>query len=361
MADQGGREIDLSNIDVMGDGAGTPPADAPEGVQPPEEPSSLKSSTDDTVVTPAAPPDGQEQGTTDGQQSTQLSDEHVFAHLSEKLGRAVDSYEALTREPEKIEVNPLDSDPELKAIADWRARTGRPVSDWVKFKSKDFESMDKREKAQEILQHKYPNLSPEQTDYLLKTEYFGDEEVDDHDALMGKSIKLEQLLADGMPELLQMQQQYDLPDPNVAPSQEEQQRSMEQLTRAAYGINSIDLSLDEGFTVPFTLSQEKKAALAEFSNMAHWVGEDGQVNPARAAHDYFVLQNWQELIRTAYQQGVAKGKESEDIATRNITLNKEGPTHASVVQPNENQITVERPSSSRSHGVKIQVGANKYK
>ena len=76
-----------------------------------------------------------------------------------------------------------------------------------------------------------------------------------------------------------------------------------------------------------------------------------------------VLQNWQEILKTAFQQGVAKGKESEDVATRNVTLNREGPTYRSQVTPNDgDDITVERPgsSSSHGHGVKVQVGAKKY-
>ena len=57
----------------------------------------------------------------------EVSEELILKRLSEKLGREVKSFDELTESK-----NPLDKDPYLKGLADWREKTGRPIEDWIK-------------------------------------------------------------------------------------------------------------------------------------------------------------------------------------------------------------------------------------
>jgi hypothetical protein len=56
----------------------------------------------------------------------EVNEASVKKFLSEKLGREV-SLEDFTKEPS---TNPLDSDPYMKEIYDWRTKTGRPIEDF---------------------------------------------------------------------------------------------------------------------------------------------------------------------------------------------------------------------------------------
>ena len=345
-----------------------PPVEPQQDPNPAQEPVQDPSSL---TVDPPQPPVPPVQETVVQEQPTaEINDDVVLQFLSDRQGTPITTLDDLFTEPEPI-VNPLDEDPQLKEIYEWRKRTGRPVTDWAKFQ-KDYNAMSDVDVAREILQLRY-NLTPAELDLEMANYIPSETDLDEDKAR--KSLNLKKFAVDGRKELNNLRSEFDTTLPGVQASltteqqqkidfyntyQQEQANAQqaansynESVKNTIQGFQSIPLKLDNDLTIDYNLTTDNKTTLQEFMNMPHWFNEDGSYNFQSVVADSVFLQNKDKIIELAYQQGIAKGKEQEDVTSRNITLQQSRQTMDTAVTES-NKIILEGAENFNSpRGTKI--------
>lgn len=352
-------EIDLTGID-------TPdiPTESQEPVVEPQEPVQNNDPVKEPVNEPKKPVEPT--GPTQDQSSltpepTPVPQEPVTAdvideakmleYLSEKLDKPLASLDDLITKPAEPTVNPLEEDPQLKEIYEWRKKTGRPLTDWVKFQ-KDYDNMSNMDVAREILQYKYPDLTPEELSLELSN-YTPNEDDLDEDRVK-KNLALKKFAIDGRKELNTLKSKLDTALPNSgALSEEEKQKislfdkyqeqitlQQQQAEKSAKEYNdnvaaqistfkSIPLKLSEDLSIDYEVTDASRGSIQDFMQMKHWYNKDGSFKHDEIVKDSFFIQNRESIIKLAFEQGVAKGKEEIDVDSRNVNLGNPRQTMAS--------------------------------
>ena len=309
------------------------PADPSKPTEPqePAEPRDPKEPTQPQEPTePQEPVEPQEPKRED--KESELTDERVQEYLSEKLGKDV------TLEDLKNSKNPLDEDPYLKELYEWRQRTGRPVEDFAKFQ-KDYEKVDDLDVAREYLQVEYPNSTPEEIELELK-KYIPEEEDLDDEARV-KKWELKKYATKGRSELNKLKANLDEPSNNLTPelrqkveladkvqeridqNQKNQDLYNQGLTKAANSLESLKLDLSDDLSIDFKLSEQDRKELPEMINsMPSWINEDGSPNHEAIAKDGAKIRNFDKILKLAYEQGLNSGKDEIIKESKNTTIDK---------------------------------------
>lgn len=311
-----------------------PTGDEPAGNEP-EGSSSLKPNTSN--------PTGDEPT---GQPSTEVevNDELLLSKLSEKLGRDIKSLEDLTKTS-----NPLDEDPYVKELLEWRKKTGRPIEDYVKFQ-KDYSKVSDIEVAREFLQIEYPDLTPEEVEFELQRNFISDEDDLDDDKRL-KSIDLKKYASKGRAKLQEFV--ADLGNPNVNELSPEVQKQLDfakqaqsvfesnKNSQAEYieniksKVNSFDtlkLNLSDDLSLDFKVETPKGNMVEMIESAPHWKNEDGSWNHEAVVKDAAIIANFDKIVRLAYEQGLNSGQEQVVKEAKNVTI--DGTAQPSAANPN---------------------------
>ena len=324
------------------------PAEATEPVaEPAPAPEPQSSVTDQPTEGPEPEPVGQPEPAP----VAELSEEAVFKYLSETLGKEIKSFEDLVQP----QANPLESDPDLKALAEWRERTGRPISDWAKFQ-KDYDAMSSEEVVREYLRYKYEDFTPEEIELEMQ-EYLPQEDDLDREAAR-KQLNLKKLAADGRKELNKLRMELNEAVPaQLTPEQsqaiefykqalqaQEQQKKVAQvndqnLSKEIEQFDTIPLALEDGLEITFKPAPEARKTLREYMARPDWYNQDGTLNAKEVVKDSFFLQNRDAIIKEVYKQGVAAGQAIIEKKTSNTTL--DGRKTADGEAPRQSDIIIE--------------------
>ena len=227
-----------------------------------------------------------------------IDDESVLQYLNEKLGREVTSFEELSQV--KVE-NPLDSDPYLKNLYEWRQKTGRPIEDWYKYQ-KDYSSLSDVEAARELLQYEYPTFTPDEIE--LELERFRPDELDDDREAALKNLELKKLATRGRDVLSKLKSELGEPTGNLNPEIQEdlnlakavkETYAKEQQERKDYSENiklssskteNFEIKLNDDLAINFKIPEEGKRELPTLiETMPHWRNEDGSWNHQAVVND----------------------------------------------------------------------------
>lgn len=308
----------------------------PQSSSTPEEPA-----TEEPEPTPAPEP-----------MQAEVTEADMFKFLSEKLGKEITDISDLTPEP----VDPLANDPELKAIAEWRERTGRPISDWAKFQ-RDYNAMSDEQVAREYLQHEYQDFTAEEIELEMQQYLVSEDDFDERSSAR-KRLELKKKAHEARKFFNGFKQEFNEPLPakltpeqdqavkyyQEAQAREEQVKKIqginnENLDRAIREVETIPLSLDKDLSIDFKPPQEARQSLREYMNRPEWYNQDGTLNAKEVVKDSFFLQNREAILREAYQQGVSAGLAQLEKKTNNTTLDRK--TADSGAQPSQSDIVVE--------------------
>jgi len=280
----------------------TPPVDVPPAEEPPQPPA-----------------------------LAEIGDDIILAKLSETLGRKIESYDDL--KPKEIAV-----DPELKQLIEWKENTGLSLTQYPEY-MKDFSKLSDLDVAREILSQKYPSFTKEQLDYEMKDLVYN-EDFDDEDDKMRKSIKLTKLATEGRQVLesrklelkpvqsqgLTQEQQDAIEFSNSVKTAQAQADTNQlayenSLNLAAQNLDTIALNLDEGVVIEHKIQDADKNGLKDYIlNVPHWFNEDGSPNHSSIASDGYKIKNFDALLKAAFEQGKSVQKEEDIKGKGNITL-----------------------------------------
>lgn len=272
----------------------------------------------------------------------EFNEELTFKYLSEKLGKDVKSIDDLKQTQGE---NPLDKDPYLKGLAEWREKTGRGIEDYLKYQ-KDYSKLDDLQVAREFLQHEYPTFTKEEIEAELKSFSPDDMDLDDEAATKARKLKkyaiegrkvLDGLRADlestpkFSPEVQQdldlakkVKQDYEL---NVKASKE----YTEQITSVSSSIDTLKLQLSDDVAIDFKVPEDSKKVLPQMiSTMPHWKQEDGSWNHEAIVKDAVIINHYKEMLALAFEQGLNSGKDDIIKQANNINLSQPSPMKGNV-------------------------------
>lgn len=264
----------------------------------------------------------------------EINDELALKYLNEKLGKQVNSFDELIEV--KVE-NPLDDDPYLKSLYEWRQKTGRPIEEFQKYQ-KDYNSVDDFEVARELLQLEYPTLTSDEIQ--LELERYAPDELDDDREAAYKKLELKKLATRGRevlssfkadlekpseallsPELKQDLELARTVKENYARQQEETKVYSENIRLSSQKTETFEINLGDDLKLNFRIPDESKKELPTLiETMPHWRNEDGSWNHQAVVNDAIKIKHFDDMLKLAYEQGLNSGKEELIAETKNITL-----------------------------------------
>lgn len=261
------------------------------------------------------------------------TEDQLFKHLSDKLGKEVKSLDDLKHKEVKI-------DPQVEALNQWKEKTGRPIEDFFKF-NKDYSSVSDIEIAREALQLEYPTLTREDIELELSTKFIQNEDDLDTD-IARKNLELKKYATKGRQALDQMKGDLGQPSDYVLTPEirqevefaKEMKKQIEDnnLYQTSYnkGINNatnqteiVPLRLSDDLSIDYKVSQEDKKSLQSFINeMPHWRNEDGSQNFQEIVKDSVKIKYFDNMVKLAYEQGLNAGKDQVVKDAKNITIDQ---------------------------------------
>jgi hypothetical protein len=304
----------------------TPPAEPSKPVEPstpPAEPSK--------PVEPSTPPTEPSKPVVEDKSSLKQppqvpTEEQALKILSEKLGRPLSL--------EELSTTPLE-DPYIKALYEWRQKTGRPIEDWVKF-NKDYSKLDDKTVVREYLQQKYPTF--DESDIEMELEQHFPQEDDLEEEAKAKKLSLKKLAIEARESLSKMTSSFgEVSESSLTPELKEKVKFAEEASsffkqnqdfQKAYvkgvdevtsTLDSISLKLSEDLDISYKLSDEAKKSLPDLiKTTPTWSNEDGTPNFEAIAKDAVKIHHFDEIVKIAFEQGVSKGKDELSRDMKNI-------------------------------------------
>ena len=254
------------------------------------------------------------------------TDENTLKYLNEKLGTDYKSLEDVKKAKETVD-NPLDSDPYLKSLYEWRQRTGRTFEEFQKFQA-DTSQMTDIEAARVLLENKYPTFTPEEIDLELSRN-IPEEYENDRDAAI-KNLELKKLATSGRELMAKFKAELDTPSDtmyspevkeklefvetlqqNAAIQKEATQKYTENIAARSMETDSFEMNLGDDLKINFKIPEQGKKELPDLiDTMPHWHNEDGSWNHQAVVNDGIKIKYFDQLIKLAYEQGKSSGTES---------------------------------------------------
>jgi len=283
----------------------------------------------------------------------EFNESKSFEYLSEKLGKEIKSFDDLKITQVK---NPLEDDPYLKELHEWREKTGRPIEDWIKYQ-KDYSKLDDLTVAREFLQHEYPSFTPAEIDAELKSFQADDTDLDDEVNTKLRNLKkystkgravLGELVsnlgevnkASYTPEVQEDLKLANQVKENYKANQEAAKIYSENIYSVTQSTESLKLNLSDDLAIDFKISEDTKKGLPEMiSTMPHWKNEDGSWNHESIVQDAIIIKHHKDMIKLAFEQGKNSGGEEIIQQANNTTLSE--PTPMSTTQTGKKGVEIE--------------------
>jgi len=263
-----------------------------------------------------------------------ISDEQIFQHLSDKLGREFTSYDDFDTTSETTENNDFASE-QLQVINDYVRDTGRSVQDYLNTQTVDLTDVSDGAVMKEYLRVENPSLTEaELSDYIAATYKTDSEEYTTRDTNAGK-VQLTKDARTARDYFNQIKEDYAMPmeagaDPGV--SEEERGEWLNEMEVEVNDLEGLSFSMnDQGEEFTYNLDddarQEIKGYNSDLENFFDkYVSEGGDWNFDALNTDMYILNNIDKIVRGVANQYRSKGTESviNEIKNPSFVQDKQG-------------------------------------
>jgi len=265
------------------------------------------------------------EGTTDegqtqsGQQEERggISDEQIFQHLSEKLGREFTSYDDFDNTSGKTESNDFASE-QLQVINEYVKNTGRTVQDYLNTQTVDLTNVPDDAVIKEYLRVENPKLTDaELSDYIAATYKTDKEEYTTRDTNAGK-VQLTKDAKTARDYFNQIKTDYAMPteanDPGV--SEAERGEWLSQMEGTVNDLEGLSFSMnDQGDEFVYNLDDGARQEIKGYNSNLEgffdkYVDKSGDWNFDALNTDMYILNNIDKIVRGVANQYRSKGTES---------------------------------------------------
>jgi hypothetical protein len=259
---------------------------------------------------------------TAGQQySLQDMDGAVAQYLSERLGvqmQSLDDLAQLTQAPQL--------DERLQSIAKFVQDTGRDPQDWFRYQSLNPSEMDDMTAVRVQMASKYPNLSYEEVETLISNKYGYDKDLADEGEVRMKQLQLKIDAQEAKQSIEGIRNQYAAPK---QPEQQQQQSIINEdwvrsMAQEVNDFEGMEFDLGNGKLFSYNIDDryrgqlvQKNASLDSFFNQ--YVRQDGSWDFDMLSAHQTVLDNVDNIVKAAYQQGMGDGQRNVVDRAANVT------------------------------------------
>ena len=244
------------------------------------------------------------------QYSDNQIEEAVFSYMSEKLGRNVTSMDDFTNAPQ--EQAPLDE--RIAAIANFVETTGRTPQDWFKYQSLNPSEMGDLTAVKVDMASKYPNLSNDEVNLLIKNNYKTDVETHGEEQVQLSQLQLKIDAEGARKNISEIREKYSAPEVQQAQQQSfitddwinEMSSEVDQLTGLEFNLGndkSFTFGLDDKYKSEL---KDKNTRLEEYFDP--FVRKDGSWDFDALSSHRAVVDNIDQIVSAAYKQGMGDGQ-----------------------------------------------------
>ena len=267
-------------------------------------------------------PNIEEQSAGQPQYTMQDMDAAVSQYLSERLGVGIDSLDQLAQFTQAPQI-----DERVQAIAKFVQETGRDPKDWFRYQSLNPSEMDDMTAVRVQMASKYPNLSYEEVETLIANKYSYDANLTDESEVKMKQLQLKIDAQEAKQTIEGMRNQYAAPQRQEQQQQQQAGISREWVEAMANEVGSfegVEFDLGNGKMFSYNVDDnyrnqlvQKNASLDKFFNQ--YVGQDGSWDYDMLSAHQTVLDNVDNIVKAAYQQGLGDGQKNLVNKAANIT------------------------------------------
>jgi hypothetical protein len=300
---QGADVIDLSesNVGIEPEFVGLPSEPiATQETQVNPEPGEVQSSLINNEIEP--------------EMSEQEFEAAVASYVSEKLGVSIDSIEHLTQLLEAQKAPSIDE--RIKVIADFVAETGRDPLDWFKYQSINPSEMDELNAVKLQMTIEYPSLSNEEIELLLDSKYKTNSSIYSDEEVKLSSIQLKLDAEKARKGIETLRQNFKAPlkqeaqEANIESPIDQQwistmSKEVDELEALTFDLNGQEFNF--GLTDDYKGQlKQKNVQLDQFFDQ--YVDEGGRWDFELLNSHRAVLDNFDEIVKSVYNQGMSDGQ-----------------------------------------------------
>tara|TARA_R100001015_G_scaffold17771_1_gene10063 strand:- start:1064 stop:2200 length:1137 start_codon:yes stop_codon:yes gene_type:complete len=302
------------------------------GSEAQQETTEIKEESSETTQTPSEKP-VESQDTNDRSLHSESNDQSQQSEVSEESpeeaqGRFlnfindqfgtefedVNSFkDALTRKKSEF------ANDQLEKMNQFVSETGRTIADYIRTQTVDYSKMSNEDVMRIHMAQNNPELNRDEINVLIDSKYKLDKgKHNEADQTLGK-IELKKDVSQARKDLMDMQEKYRMPVENNEASSEESESVrkewVETMSNEVDDVESITFEMNEnGEEFTFQLSDEHRQGLVDSNSdlnnyFDRYIDENGNWDFDRLNTEMFVLNNFQDIIRSVANQYRSKGTE----------------------------------------------------
>jgi hypothetical protein len=221
--------------------------------------------------------------------------------------------DALTRKKSEF------ANEQLEKMNQFVSETGRTIADYIRTQTVDYSKMSNEDVMRIHMAQNNPELNREEINVLIDSKYKLDKgKHSEADQTLGK-IELKKDVSQARKDLMDMQEKYRMPVENNEASSEESESVrkewVETMSNEVDEVESITFEMNEnGEEFTFQLTDEHRQGLVDSNSdlnnyFDRYIDEDGNWDFDRLNTEMFVLNNFQDIIRSVANQYRSKGTE----------------------------------------------------
>jgi len=239
--------------------------------------------------------------------------------LAEKTNGKYKTYEEIESLLSSTETSSSFANEQMAELNDYVSKGG-DVQEYLKTQTADYDEMDELSLVKSHLKFSNQDLETDEVDLLFNSQYKLDEDIYTADEIKLSKIKLRSDSKKAKKELQSFQDKSAVPKQHreqvnkQKQSEETQKLWAEKIDNSLSDFKNVDFDInDKGEKFSYALSEEaienvrtSNKNLSDFWN--RYVNKDGSENIAKLNKDMATLNNLDSIVRSAFTQGLSKGK-----------------------------------------------------
>jgi len=245
-------------------------------------------------------------------------DAEVFAHLTERLGRDITSYDDLAQKQYEL-------DEGIRAIADFVQETGRRPEDWFTYQQLDPANMDDMSAIMVNMSAQYPNLSQDEIRTLVTSKYKLDENRFSEEEINLSKLQLKMDSEEARSQIRDIREKFRYEQQEEVDASDEvfDSQWMESMTQETMSLGAVEFDLGQGETFKFGIDPSYSRSLVEKNTSLEtyfdqYISDSGDWNFDKFNADRTVLDNIDKIVSAVYRRGLGDGQRGLLSTSANI-------------------------------------------
>lgn len=256
----------------------------------------------------------------------------VVSFLSERLNMDLSSIDDISKYAQQSQL-----DERIEKIAKFVQDTGRAPEDWFRYQTLNPSEMDDYTSVRVQMATEYPNLSGEEINMFLKGKYKVDPEVYSEEEVQLAQLQLKIDAGKARETIDSIRNEY------MAPVQQQQSQESSFVNEQWIGnfanelssIDGFEFELGNGESFTFGLEDSYKGQLLNKAGnfdkfFDNYVRNDGSWDYEALSAHQTVIDNIDNIVKTAYQKGVGDGQKR--IVEKTANVSAESPEQTQTTQ-----------------------------